>query len=338
MRTLSNFRIFPVFKISLLLFVLGLLNMPAWKGQSFAATQMVDRIVAVVNDEAICLQDFMEYYKPYREKLETMGYPPEKMKPLEEKLRKEKLDQMIDERLAQQQIKKMNLKVSETEINGAIEQVRKMNGYSEEDFEKALETEHLTMDDYKGRVKEQILRARLINQEVKSRIVVTESDIKEYYKGHLDEFKENDSVHLRNIVIPVSDSSDDTQKTSARDRILEVYTKLKAGASFEALAKEYTVASLSASGGDLGWFEKAALSNQIRGAIENLEPGGYTQILDTDKGFQIFQVQEVRQQSAKSLDSVSDQIQKKLYDGIVEEKFKAWIKELRNQAYIKRLD
>lgn len=302
------------------------------------AGEVVDRILAVVNDEAISLRDFMEYYKPYAEKIAVMDYPAATARDLEKKLRKEKLDQMIDERLARQEIRRMNLRVSETEIDGAIAQIRRMNGVSEAEFESALQSENLTMAEYRKRMEEQILRAKLINQEVKSKIVITESDVKEYYEKHLNEFEGKETVRLRNIVIPVSDPSDEAQRKAAKDRIQKVYAKLKAGVSFEALAREYTVASLADSGGDLGWFERSALSSQIQAALAPLEPGQSTDILETEKGFQVFQIQDIKREAPKSMESVFDQIQKKLYDGVVETRFKAWLVDLRSRAYIRLMD
>lgn len=312
---------------------------PVWNltGAGHAA-EVVDRIIAVVNNEPISLKDFQQYYKPYADKLAEMGYPQEKTRELDQKLRREKLDQMIDERLAQQQIAKANIRVSEGEINSAIEQVRKMNGYSEEEFRAALQNEKLTMPEYRKRLEEQILRAKLINQEVKSKIVITESDVKDYYDKHPNEFVARERVHLRNIIVPVTGESDDAAKKAAKARIEQVYSRLKAGGAFEALAREYTVASLAGSGGDLGWFDRTSLSSQIQSAIADLKAGEYTRIIDTDKGFQIFQLVEAKGDTEKSLESVFDQIQKKLYDGVVESRYKAWLSGLRSQAHIRFIE
>ena len=115
----------------------------------------------------------------------------------------------------------------------------------------------------------------------------------------------------------------------------EVLEKLRAGQSFESMAKLYSESPLAESGGDLGMFELDTLSKQIRTAVADLKAGEFTQVLDTEQGFQIFALQEKVTIPGTPLEEVSEEIGDTIYSEILDKKYQSWLETLRKRAHIK---
>ncbi|MGA8180877.1 MAG: SurA N-terminal domain-containing protein [Desulfobacterales bacterium] len=300
--------------------------------------ETVDRIVAVVNDDVITLIELNKVVKPYLEKIRTLGYSPDKEKELIFKVRKSMLDRLIDEKIEDQEIKRAKIEISEDQIDQAVERIKETNYYTDEDLRAGLAKEGLTMKEYRKQIKEQILRARLVNINVKSKIVITKEDIKAYYEKHLDKYGGKKKYHLRNIIMTVPGPSDSDKRLEIKAKMDEILKKLKAGQSFETLAKEYSESPAASDGGDLGLFEFDALSPMLQKAVKQIKPGGFTPVLDTDQGFQIFFLQKIVKTVGKPLEAVSPEIEQILYDNTTDQKYHDWIQSLREQAVIKIIE
>ncbi|MGD9082853.1 MAG: SurA N-terminal domain-containing protein [Desulfobacterales bacterium] len=304
----------------------------AAKGQS---AEVVDRIVAVVNDDIITLFELNQSFKPYEEKIRILGYSTDKEQQILFKVREDMLNRLIDQKLQDQEIERLKIKVDESELDQTIERIKEENFYTDEDLRLTLANEGLTMAEYRARIKEQILRTKLINLNVRSRVVITKEDITSYYQNHLDKYGGKKKYHLYNIIIKVPLFADERAKGKIKARMDAILTELKAGKSFENMAETYSESSLDAGGGDLGLFRLDELSPQLQDTVKEMKAGEFTPVLDTDQGFQIFFVKEIVKTSGKPLEEVSPEIEKILFNEVVEKKFQSWLEELRNQSAIK---
>jgi peptidyl-prolyl cis-trans isomerase SurA len=298
------------------------------------SAEIVDRIVAVVNDDIITLFDMNRSFKPYADKIRERGYPLEEESKVLFKTWEDILNQLIEQKITDQEITRFKISISEKEIDQTIERIKEANYYTDEDLRAALAKDGLTMEEYHKQVKEQILRKRLVNLKITSKIVITKEDIKSYYETHSDEYGGENKYHLRNIIMKVSSLVDEKEKLEVKARMDEVYAKLKAGQSFETMAMTYSE-SLASEGGDLGLFGLSELSLQLQKAIKGMKAGEFTPVLYTDQGYQILFVQEVVDTSGKSLEEVSPEIERKLFNDIVDNKFQSWLEDLRKQSHIK---
>jgi len=297
--------------------------------------EIVDRIVAVVNDDIITLFELNQSIKPYEDKIHALGYTEEKERRMIFKVREGVLSQLIDRKIEDQQIKRSNIKISEEQIDQTIEQIKEKNFFTDEDLRLALAKDGLTMEVYRNKIKEEILQTRLINLEVKSKVVITEEDISAYYEKHLDMYGGKQKYHLRNILIRIPTFADENKKLEIRAKIDEILKELKAGQSFETMAKNYSVSSTAAEGGDLGLFELESLSPQLQKTIKRMKPGEFTPVLETDQGYQIFFLQEILKTPGKSLEDVSPEIQRILFQENADKKYQEWIEGLRKKSVIK---
>ncbi|MES0445860.1 MAG: SurA N-terminal domain-containing protein [Desulfobacterales bacterium] len=298
------------------------------------SAEIVDRIVAVVNDDIITLFELNLSFKPYADKIRERGYPLEEESKVLFKTWEDILNQLIEQKITDQEIKRYKISISEQEIDQTIERIKEANYYTDEDLRAALANDGLTMEEYRKQMKEQILRKRLVNLKVTSKIVITKEDIKSYYETHKDKYGGENKYHLRNIIMKVSSLVDEKEKLEVKARMDEVYAKLKDGQSFETMAMNYSE-SLASEGGDLGLFGLSELSLQLQKAINGMKAGEFTPVLYTDQGYQILFVQEVVNTLGKPLEEVSPEIERILFDDIVDKNFQSWLEDLRKQSHIK---
>ncbi len=299
------------------------------------SAEVVDRIVAVVNDDIITYTELNQLFKPYADQIRVRGYTPEKESKMLFKVREDILNQIIDEKLADQEIERYGIVVSKKEIDNTIERIKKANFSSDEELREALGKEGLSIEEYRKRIKEQKLRAKLVNIEIKSKIVITKEDIKSYYKDHIDKYIGEEKYHLRNIILKVRRLDGEAEKIGVKKKIDAILIKLKEGERFEVMAGKYSESPSAKDGGDLGLFKIDELSQQLQKIVKGMKAGEFTSVIDTEQGYQIFFVQDIIRSPGKSLEDVSTEIQEKLYYEIVNKKYQTWLTELRKRSYIK---
>jgi peptidyl-prolyl cis-trans isomerase SurA len=296
---------------------------------------VVDRIVAVVNDEIITLFDLNNTLKPYEANIEALGYAPEKKRETLFKLRSDLLNNLIDQKLADQQIKKNNLKVSTKQIDMAIERIKETRSYTDEDLRAGLAQQGLTMEEYRENLKQQLLRTNLVNREVKSKIVVTNEEVEEYYNAHRDKYAGARKYHIWNIAIRFSPNAKASEKQSAREKMEAILDQLKQGQAFKNLVKQTPNAPGMPEGSDLGLYELDELSPDLQDVIGNMKAGEYSPLLISGNAYQIIYLEEVLSTDAKAIADVKAEIQDILYEEAVNNRYNDWLSELRKRSHIK---
>ncbi|MFZ1985756.1 MAG: peptidylprolyl isomerase [Desulfatitalea sp.] len=299
--------------------------------------ELLDRILAIVNDDVILLSDLEQAMAPFREKLKQAGYSEAQQRIYLTDQRTPMLQKMIDDKLTDQQAKRLNVTVSEEETDKAIERFKAINKMSAEDLSRMLKLEGLTYEAFREQIKEQLVQTRIVNREVKSKIVITDVEIKSYYEAHQDQYTGMTKYHLRHILMKAASLSSD-ERENVRLQVQRIRERLQGGETFASLAKVYSQAATAQDGGDLGFFETRLLATPIREALVGLTSGQFTPVIDTEQGYQIFFVEELVHTGGKSLQEATTEIQDKLFAEVVEQKFKTWLKELRQRAHIQILE
>jgi peptidyl-prolyl cis-trans isomerase SurA len=321
--------------ISALLGVFCLLLLEGAMGVHAEEGVLVDRIVAEVNDDIITLYDLNRKAAPYIKRVKAMARPLEEERRMIYEVREKVLNQMVDEKLTDQEIARYNIQVSEEAIDNTIEEMKKRSYMTDQQLRDQLEKEGLTMEDYRTQMKNQILRARLVNREVKSKIVITDEDIRAYYEKNRDRYAGEGSVHLRQILMKVPSSANEEEKQVVRQKLASIRQQVIDGASFEQLARDYSESPLAKDGGDLGTFKMSDLAPYILNALSGLNTGQVTEIVENDMGMQLFYIETLEAGQSKSLEEVSAEIENILYDEIVNQKFMSWLEDLRERSHIK---
>ena len=324
----------PALLIGLLLatFVIGIPGSDdLWAQES----EVVDRIVAVVNNDIITLYDLNRAFAPYVKNIKALQYPPDRERQTLFKVRQDILNQLIDSMLADQQIKRVRITVSEKEINSAIERFKESRQLTDEQLRLGLESQGMSMEDYRKEIEDQILRAKLVNREVKAKIVITKDDIKKYYEDHPEKYTGEKKYYLWNLYTKVPSGSGDLEWNNARNQMENMLTRLKQGQSFISLVEESKRSQSIVQGMDLGLYSPADLAEQLRQVVEKMSPGDYSAVLETNFGYQIVYVQKIEASKAKTLEAVQEEIEQILFKETVDNKYQEWLEQLRAKSHIR---
>jgi len=297
--------------------------------------EVIDRIVAVVNSDIVTLYDLNRAFKPYEDNIKALQYAPEKERATLFQVRKDLLDQLIDSKLADQEIERAQITVSERDIDMTIERMKEARSFTDEQLREGLARQGITMAEYRKEIKEQILRTKLVNREVKSKIVITKEDIKAYYQSHQDEYAGEKKYYLYNIFVRLSPQADTSERQNALRQIEDAVARLYQGLSFEDLVNQLKDSSSRVQGTDLGLYRPEELSKQLQGAVVKLKAGEFSEVLDTDFGPQIIYVQKIQETPTKSLDEIESEIEEILYNESVDNRYQDWLDELRKRSLIK---
>ena len=297
--------------------------------------EVVDRIVAIVNEDAVTLSELNEAVEPFVQQIREAPYGPDERRQLLSKVRQDMLNRIIDQRLTDQESKRLGISVHDSEIDKRLDIVKEQNFFTDEDLEKALEAEGYSLEEYREKIKEQLLSQKLVNMEVKSKIAITEDEITKYYENHKNDYGGAIQYHLRTLLIRVSSWENEEAKDVAMERMNLAVEALKAGTPFEKVARQYSEDVTAKEGGDLGLFTIDELAPELQETVRWLKEGEVSSVLQTAQGFQLLFVEQIRSASGKTLDEARTEIQQQLYREEVDRKYKAWLKTLRERSYIK---
>jgi len=242
---------------------------------------------------------------------------------------------MIDERIAQEKIKELGIRVTEKQVEAAIEKVKKDNRWTQEDLLALLKRDGLTFEKYGGLVRRDLERPRLLDSEVKSKIIIREEMIAQYYEEHKRDFSSSEEVRLAGIFLVARDPKDQGEMELLYQKGQEILERLRNGEDFAELARRFSQGPGVDEGGDLGLFVTKDLDPELNRILESMPEGGFSDIIVRPNGIQIVRLLQKQGGKMKPLDDLRDAIQGILYRQEVEKRYNDWIKELRERAYTK---
>jgi peptidyl-prolyl cis-trans isomerase SurA len=290
------------------------------------AAVLLDRVVAVVNQDVIT---WSELYKS----MDSDASP--QLKELKEdekrKIFKENeaafLETLINVRLQLQEAKSLGITVGDDEVKDAIENIKKKYSMTEDVFKDSLKKEGYTLEEYKKRLQEQIIISKVVNKQVRSKVLVSDQDVKTFMKDN----KENsDGYRISQIFF--RKPQDESERKKIEEKAAEVLKKVKEGENFRGLAKTYSEDPSGSDGGDLGFIRKDQLLKEFTEAIASLKPGEASAPFWTERGLHIIKLEERREM--KSPSELKEEAEKTLTDRFFAERYNAWVKSLREKAFI----
>jgi len=302
-------------------------------GHHTVTAETFNRVVAIVNEDVITLHELNKKIN------EVTGSTPDDLRAQSEKryleTRRKILELLIDEKITQAKIQELGINVSEEQIDATIENIKKIHKITHEDLLTQLKSDGLTYEKYREKIKEDLERHRLINSEVKSKIIIREEQLNQYYDEHKAEFSSVGEVHLATIFLMKKDpkNEDEIQELSKKGET--ILARLRKGEDFAQLAKEFSQGPGANEGGDLGTFKKDQLEPLIRKTLDSLSEGGISDLIVRPNGIQIIKLIERKEAKVKSFEEVKDAIYANLYNAEVNKRYMSWIKELRKGYYTK---
>lgn len=304
---------------------------------SFAASTVartIDRTVVSVNDDIILESDIDKFMEKMKSKSyqELFG----SADPRATQDRESSLQLLIEEKIINQQVKKLELQASDQEVEGQIRAIAKRNGISINQLEERLKQLGTSMSDYREGIRRQFERKNLMDREIKPSFEVTEEQLKHYYMRNAKPEDQQMEYKIAHILLAKKPG-----KVSLEDRTKTVYAEVQKNPdSFGKLAKEYSDDSSTATAeGVLGYFNSGSLSKEFRKAVMNTTVGEVTAPIKTSNGIHIIKVLESRAMDFASMPKEKrEMLRSKMISEELEKKMSLWIERKRTEANIKRFD
>jgi len=285
-----------------------------------AAAKTVNRIVAVVNGEVITLFDLQK----------EMGNPLLQSRSQQLASRqgsmahkKKVLRSMVNHELFEQEAERLEITVSDVEVENQIEQIKRERDLSNEELEESLEQSGLTMKGFKEKLRQDIKINRLLSSMVRQKVVVSEEEIATYFEEHKEQYVTPKKLHLRIILHP------------SRQKLRTVKERIEQGEiSFTEAAGKHSQGPGADQGGDLGLVNWKDLRSTWKEAIGGLEPGDMSRVFSMQGNAALLKLESVQSRSSRQLSEVRDSIRQKIYSQKLKDRYEEYVQELRSKAVV----
>jgi parvulin-like peptidyl-prolyl isomerase len=294
------------------------------------AAQVIDRIVAVVDEDVITQSELQESMLPFIADYK-LRYKEEEMEGKMGEVRQDALNRLIEERLILQEAKKRKIAVDDSEIKERLEHVKKRFD-NEEEFYLAIKDSGITMARLKEKYKEQIMMRNLVRALINTNVNISPTEIAAYYNGNIKDFSVPKMARFKVLLVkPLPDSSmAKTEKIAS-----QILDRINDGQNFDMLVKQFSQGPNIDKGGDMGYMPAGGIIKELDDQIELLNAGDTSGIIKTETGFYIIKVIDKKEAGIDPLSEVKDMIRERLYQRESELTLREFIGKLKKDAYIR---
>jgi peptidyl-prolyl cis-trans isomerase SurA len=294
-----------------------------------ASADVVERVVATVNNEAIFLSDLRKRAVPFLPQIAEASTETERMSLLKE-LYDDLLTFLVDEQLIRQLAGSSGIRVTDADVDSAVENLRLQNNMTEEEFQKALESQGLSQTQYRLDLKRQLIRLKVMNERVRSRVNVTEEEVRARYEQRARAQGSELRFQVSHVVVPVAEGASAIQVAAKRQEAETLRASLTPE-NFNARAPQL-------GGGDLGWLTQGDLPEELERALLPLSAGEISSPVRGSSGFHIFFLQD-RQVGAgfPSYEEMKQELSREMMDAAMMRQEKIFLEEMRRKAVVNRM-
>jgi peptidyl-prolyl cis-trans isomerase SurA len=297
-------------------------------GLNLASAEVVSRVAAIVNKDIITTNQLDQKLQEQLAKQEREPSPAQL-----DAMRRAMLERMIEEKLVQQRIDALNLKVSEEELEAALLDVQQKNNLTREELTQAILVQGMDFDNYRNNLSQQILRYKLVGEEVRSKVDVTDREVAEYYRAHLDDYRKVPEVHLSVINFPIPPKASDQERQQILKIAGEALNRLQQNEEPSLVVASYREA-YGVTSGDLGRFADNELIPEFANAIENVPAGGFGKPVVAADAIHLLRVEERLPGGPRQFDSVKNEISQMILEQKTEARLKEWTRAIKVKSYI----
>ncbi len=277
-----------------LLLVVAALAVPggAWAQTRELATsgQMLDRVVAIVNDGVVLNSDLDAQIEAVSERLreQKLELPPQNV------LRQQVLERLVIQEIQLQHANHAGVKVSDEMVNNALQDIAKRNNLTLTQLPQALAQQGIDYAAYRDDIRKEITLSLLRQRDVLQHISVTPREIDQFLDKQTRTPSEKNEYNVSHILIAVGEEASPLQADAAAKRAEDVYQRAKGGEDFARLAVAYSNSQTALDGGALGWRKGSELPTFLTDTIMKLKPGEVSEPLRTPTGYHIIRLNDVR--------------------------------------------
>jgi len=251
---------------------------------------LLDRVVAVVNNEVVTQLDLDEQVKVALQQLRRQGTP----LPAKDVLERQLLERLVTARVLVQTARETGLRVDDTQLQRSLERIAQENKLTPEAFRKALESDGVNFDRFRNEMRNEILIARLKEREVDSKILITDAEIDNYLKNQQNLGGKDDEYSLAHILVLVPEQASPEQIQAKRAAAEKALAQLRGGADFRQVSAGISDAQNALEGGPLGWRQTSRLPQIFVDSVKTMKVGDLSPVLRSANGFHILKLLDKR--------------------------------------------
>ncbi len=320
-----------------------------------SADTVVEEIIARVNNSIVTRSEYLRSREQLKD--EAKQQAPSNFEAVYAEKERDVLRDLIDQQLLLEKGKDLGI-TADTELIKKLDEMRKqMNLESMEDLEKAATAQGFSYEDFKQNLRNQIITQQVIGREVGSHLNIAKEEEQKFYDQHKSEMEQPEQIRLSEILVapPKAPASQDptapppaagTQPSplappielaplaTAKTKAEGLLDQIKKGATFEEVAKKSSDGTSAAQGGDLGEFKRGTLSKDLEDRTFAMKAGEITDVIHTKQGFIILKVTEHQMAGIPTMKQMEPRIQDALYYQKLQPALRAYLKKLREEAFI----
>lgn len=300
---------------------------------SVSRSEIVEKIVAIVNNEIITETDLRSFSNKlekteFIDDLLLFGKTTTDLK----KSKSDQLDYLINERLLQSEVKRLNLSVTIERVEQEIRDIGRKNGMNRTDLLATIKQQGLSVSEYQDFVKNRVERQSLIEAEITSKIRVTDEDVMAQY-GRLYPNSTTGVYEYSISHILINPKKGGLE--ASLERANNVVKKLKAGESFEVLAEQHSEDPNFATGGVLGTFKAGEFAKEMEDAVSKINPGETTDVVKSKGGLHIIKLLSKKIVADPRYEREKEKIRNVLFEKSFQKNFKTWLESKKDDSFIK---
>lgn len=302
------------------LLVLGLCL--AGTSSLFAAEQLIDRIVAIVNQSVITQNQLNIAMEDAKKALQASGAP----LPENAVLQKEVLDQLIDSRLELQAAKESGVEATPEETAKAIQQIADQNGLTVDDLYSKIRAQGLDVERWRKDIHDQLLIQKVQQQEVGSSLSISKEEVDAFEKTFPAPSPESREYHLKDFLVPLPDKPSPAALAQAKKQAITLISQLRQ-------KKMLNLSHIKTH--DFGWLTMDDMPSAFVQTVPQMKEGGISSIIRTGNGLHVLQLAGLRDANSKSpVRSREEEAKQALFEQKYQKALTKWIALLRNRATV----
>jgi peptidyl-prolyl cis-trans isomerase SurA len=306
-------------------------------GSSLRAADVVvmEEIVCKVNGDIITRTELERDRKDAEAQLRQEGLAGRALQEAVNNASRDMLSRRIDELLLVQKGKELDLKGIDNELARQLANLQRQTGIADpQAFQDYVhEKTGMPFEDYKADLKNNILKSRVVRQEIGGSLKVKREELEKYYNDHKDEFQRKEQIYLRGIFIS-TEGKDAAGVVAADRKARDVSRRAIAGEKFTELAQSNSDSPTASNGGDMPPFQKDELRKDIVDAVWDQPRGFVTQPIKTDKGFEVYRVEEHQKAGLADFEEVQGQVEDKVLGPRMNQASRDYLTKLRKDAFL----
>jgi peptidyl-prolyl cis-trans isomerase SurA len=288
-----------------------------------------DRVVAVVNNDAITLGELQESIVGYRQENRQRDST------TDQELAQRFLSRLIDSRLQLQEAEREKIVIEESEVAEELaDRIKRYGLQSQEEFERLLREQGLTIDAVRKRLRDSLRIAKVVRRKVALRVSVTDQEIDKYLADNRTRLETGLAYHARHILIVPEGGATDGAWESARIKADLLREQIVAGGDFAEIARAHSRDASARDGGDLGTMKRGELTPEIEAEILKLDPGQVSRPYRSALGYHLFQLESKESLQGEGLARAKQQIREILFRQKYDTRLEAWLREIKQRAII----